>query len=38
MNNTTRIAATVMACLAMAACTKKVKEVPPPMTSGAAPP
>ena len=29
MNNTTRIAATVLACLAMAACTKKVKEAPP---------
>ncbi len=32
MNNTTRIAATLMACLAMAACTKKVKEVPPSET------
>lgn len=29
MNNTTRIAATILACLAMAACTKKVKEAPP---------
>jgi peptidoglycan-associated lipoprotein len=28
MNNTTRLAATLMACLAMAACTKKVKEQP----------
>mgnify|MGYP003296925108 CR=1 FL=1 len=29
MNNTTRIAAALMACLAVAACTKKVKEAPP---------
>ena len=29
MKRSTRIAATVMACLAMAACTKKVKELPP---------
>ena len=29
MNNTTRIAATLLACLAMAACTKKVKEILP---------
>ena len=29
MNNTTRIAATLLACLATAACTKKVKELPP---------
>ena len=43
MNNTTRLAATLMACLAMAACTKKVKEVPvvvdqgPPVGANTAP-
>jgi peptidoglycan-associated lipoprotein len=38
MNNPTRIAAALMACLAVAACTKKVKEAPPVETGPATTP
>jgi len=34
MNTTTRVLMTVVFCTAAVACSKKVKEVPPPMTTG----
>ena len=33
-SNATRILTTVLICVAAVACTRKVKEVPPPMTTG----
>jgi len=37
MNATTRILITALMCTAAVACSKKVKEVPPPMDTGTAP-